>query len=189
MKHILILGGSYAGLNAAHRILKQTPKTTLFKITLVSPNSHLYWNIASPRGNLPGQVPDEQLFAPIAAGFDPYPAGRVEVLLATATALDVEARCVVVAGEDGETTLGYDYLVVATGSRARAATPFKGNGSTEEMKKLLHTFQDAVGRAGTVVVGGAGITGMEVAGELGYQYEREKKVVLVCVFARCICCR
>src|ERR1700761_8178051 len=61
MKNIVILGGSYAGVSTAHRLLKQHAGRGPFKITLVSPNTHFYWNMAAPRGLLPGQFKDEQL--------------------------------------------------------------------------------------------------------------------------------
>ena len=72
MKHIVILGGSYAGVSTAHRILKQAAKTGPLKITIVSPNTHFYWSMASPRGVVPGQIPDEKLFQPIAPGFSKF---------------------------------------------------------------------------------------------------------------------
>ena len=72
MKKIVILGGSYAGISTAHRVLKQAGKTAPFKITLVSPNTHFYWSMASTRGMVPGQISDEDLFRPIAEGFKQY---------------------------------------------------------------------------------------------------------------------
>src|ERR1700712_2995878 len=53
MKKIVILGGSYAGINTAHRILKQAAKVGPIHITLVAPNSHFYWSMASARGIVP----------------------------------------------------------------------------------------------------------------------------------------
>jgi hypothetical protein len=73
MKNIVILGGSFAGIGTAHRILKQAGKTAPFKIILVSPNTHFYWSMASARGLVPDQISDEQLFRPIIEGFKQYP--------------------------------------------------------------------------------------------------------------------
>jgi NADH dehydrogenase FAD-containing subunit len=72
MKKIVILGGSYAGISAAHRLLKQAVKTGNCKVILVTPNTHMYWSLASARGLVPGQLSDEQLFRPIADGFKQY---------------------------------------------------------------------------------------------------------------------
>ena len=73
MKKIVILGGSYAGISTAHRLLRQAGKTGNCKVIMVTPNTHLYWSLASARGLVPGQLSDEQLFRPIADGFKQYP--------------------------------------------------------------------------------------------------------------------
>lgn len=125
---------------------------------------------------MPGQIADEKLFQPIAAGFSKYPAAQFEFTLAKAEKLDVEAKSV---GISSGETLDYDYLIVATGSRTRAHTPFKALGSTEETRDALHDFQSEVKEAKTIVVAGAGVTGVEAAGELAYEYGREKKIILV----------
>lgn len=187
MKSIVILGGSYAGVSTAHRILKQANKSataaTPFKITLVSPNSHFYWSMASPRGVLPGQLTDEQMFQPIAAGFKQYPASRFEFILAYATALDVDEKTVTISDESNsqavERALDYDYLILATGSNTRNKTPFKGLGSTEATKTALHDFQARIEKAKTIVVAGGGVTGVEAAGELAFQYGPQKEIILV----------
>lgn len=75
--------------------------------------------------------------------------------------------------------LDYDFLILATGSRTGEHTPFKSLGSTEDTKATLHEFQAQVKNSSTIVVAGAGITGVEVAGELGFEYGQRKKVYLV----------
>ncbi|MCJ1328911.1 hypothetical protein MMC10_005588 [Thelotrema lepadinum] len=179
MKNIVILGGSYAGISTAHRILKQATKLGPFKITLVSPNTHFYWNMASPRGIVPGQITEEKLFLPIAPGFQRHPPGRFEFILASAESLDVEAKKVEISGSTGNQTLDYDFLILATGSHTRGGTPFKGLGSTEATKEALHDFQARVKNAESIVVAGAGVTGVEVAGELAFEYGRQKKIILL----------
>jgi len=184
MKNIVILGGSYGGVSTAHRILKQAPSTNPFKITLVSPNTHVYWNMASPRGLIPGQLKDEQLFQPIAAGFEQYSVNRAEFILASADHLDLEAKKVKLCGLTGRQTLDYDFLILATGSHTKEPTPFKELGSTQATADSLHDFQERVGQAKTIVIAGAGVTGVEVAGELGYEYGIQKKIILVSATCR-----
>ncbi|KAG9239537.1 hypothetical protein BJ875DRAFT_414260 [Amylocarpus encephaloides] len=179
MENIVILGGSYAGISTAHRILKQASKTGHFKITLVSPNTDLYWNMASPRGILPDQIPDEKLFQPIAAGFSKYPGHQFEFILATAESLDVDAKNVEISSLEGNQVLSYDFLILATGSRTIGGAPFKGLGTTEETKDQLHGFQGRVKKAKTIVVAGGGVTSVEVAGELGFEYGRGKNIILI----------
>ncbi|KAI1864939.1 uncharacterized protein JN550_008485 [Neoarthrinium moseri] len=87
MKHTVIIGDGFAGVSAAHRFLKNVGKTTTvtYKLTLVSRDSHFYWNIAAPRGIIPGQIPHEQLFQPINAGFSKYGPNTFKFVLSTAT--------------------------------------------------------------------------------------------------------
>ncbi|KAH7391751.1 hypothetical protein BKA66DRAFT_25789 [Pyrenochaeta sp. MPI-SDFR-AT-0127] len=179
MKNILILGGSYAGISTAHRILKSKTGLEPFKITLVSPNTHFYWNIASPRGIIPGQLTDEQLFQPIANGFDHYSTGNFEFIQGSADSMDLEGQNMVIDSSGGKMILHYDFLIVATGTRMREMVPFKGIGSTEQTKELLHDFQKKVQNAKTIVVAGAGVTGVEIAGELSYEYGGEKQITLL----------
>ncbi|KFY48987.1 hypothetical protein V495_00846 [Pseudogymnoascus sp. VKM F-4514 (FW-929)] len=176
MKNIVILGGSYAGVSTAHRILKQATGSASFKITLVSPNTHFYWNVASPRGIIPGQIEDEKLFQLISAGFDQYPAGRFEFVLGSAESLDFDAKRVTISNN---IKLDYDFLILATGTNVKGDVPFKGVGSTEATMNALHDFQAKVAKANTIVVCGAGATGVEVAGELGFEYGKTKEIILL----------
>jgi len=180
MKQVVILGASYAGTSAAHRILKQGAKTGLtFKITLVSPNTHLYWNIAAPRALIEGQFSDEQLFQPLVDGFTQYPDSRFEFIVGRAGKLDAGSKEVVIVGVNGEKKLKYDFLILATGSHTEGDTPFKGLESTEATKDALHNVQNQVKRAKTIVIAGAGVTGVETAGELAFEYENKKEIILV----------
>jgi NADH dehydrogenase FAD-containing subunit len=183
MKHIVIVGGSFAGVGTAHRILKQSAKaaaaTGPFKVTLVSHDSEFYWNVAAPRGLLPDQIPDDKLFQPIAPGFAHYPAGLFEFVLGTAISIDVEAKQLEVSVSAGKPTkLAFDFLVLGTGSQTKGDMPFKSMGSTEATKSALQDFQARVKNAKSIVVVGAGATGVEISGELGFEYRRSKKVIL-----------
>ena len=180
MKHIVILGGSYAGVSTAHRIFKHAAKTGPFKITLVSPNTHFYWNVASPRALIPGQLSDSEMFRPIAAGFAQYPASQFEFVAGMAESLNVEAKTVGISSGHGETVmLKYDYLILATGSNAKGEVPFKNLTSTEVTKDTLHDFQEQIEKAEQIVIAGAGATGVEFAGELAFEYGSRKEIVLV----------
>lgn len=179
MKNIVIVGGSYAGLSTAHRLLKQAGKTPPLKITLVAPNTHFYWSMASPRGLVPGQLADEQLFQPIAAGFKKYPASQFDFIVASAESLDAGAKKLAIAGPNGNQTLDYDFLVLATGAHTEGGIPFKQLGSTEATKDALHAFQTRVKQAKTIIVAGSGVTGVEAAGELAFEYGGTKEIILV----------
>jgi NADH dehydrogenase FAD-containing subunit len=174
MKNILILGGSYGGISTAHRILKQASTTAPLKITLVSPNTDIYWNMAAPRAAV-GVYDDDKVFRPIAPGFTHY-GNTFEFIVGTAESLDVQAKTVGLAGGQ---TLEYDFLILATGSRTKEVTPFKGLGSTKETKEALHTFREKVKESEMIVIVGGGPTGIEFAGELASEYGMKKQVHLV----------
>ncbi|KAH6672155.1 hypothetical protein B0J14DRAFT_482971 [Halenospora varia] len=179
MKTIVILGGSYGGISTAHRILKQSAKTGPVKVILVSPNTHLFWNLASARAIVPGEIPDSKIFEPIAPGFKQYPASQFEFIIATAESFDPEAKSVVLSASTGSKSISYDILILATGSHLKSPGPFKPAASTEETQDILHDFQARVKTAKSIVVAGAGATGVETAGELGFKYGLSKEIVLI----------
>ncbi|QSZ33490.1 hypothetical protein DSL72_005058 [Monilinia vaccinii-corymbosi] len=181
-KTILILGASYVGLTIAHKLLKTTlPSVPDLKIILVSPTTHLYWNMASVRAIVPGQFEDDKMFAEIAPGFSRYPKESFEFVLGTATAMHLSAKSVTIKSIVGpEFVQPYETLVIATGSHTIGDVPWKGAPSGyEKTKELLHTFREKVGNAESIVVGGAGPTGVEAAGELGFEYGHTKRIILV----------
>lgn len=186
MKTIIILGGSYAGITLGHDILKQSKKTRPLKVIMVSPNTHHYGNMASARAIVPGQFADEALFKDIAGGFSQYRSNRFEFVVGWAEMLDLKSRKVRISRENDQVWLSYDFLVLSTGTRTKERTPLKGLGATEATKAALHDFRGKVEKAASIVVAGAGITGVEVAGELGYAYGTSKKITLVriCSFTR-----
>jgi len=71
-------------------------------------------------------------------------------------------------------------LVLATGSRTpHDYVPWKAHGTYEEVRTLLHQTAEKAKAAQHIVVAGAGPTGVEVAGELGYEYGKTKKIILL----------
>jgi NADH dehydrogenase FAD-containing subunit len=174
MKHIVILGASYAGVGTAHRIFKQTSNDAAFKITLVSPNTDIYWNMAAPRAAA-GVYGDEKVFQPIAPGFKQY-GDNFKFIIGTAQSLDFQNKTVGLA--DGK-TIKYDFLILATGSRTKAVTPFKGLETTEKTKEALNELRQKVKQSSTIVIAGGGATGIEFAGELAFEYGSQKHIHLV----------
>jgi NADH dehydrogenase FAD-containing subunit len=180
-KQVVILGGGISGIATAHKLLKHTaPKVKDLKVILVSASSHFYWNVAAVRGIIPGEIPDEALFKMIEPGFDKYPKSRFEFVLGTATTLDLEGNAVQVQPPSGPSrTITYDQLVIATGSSLASDIPFKNLGSYEETITAWHNLQAQVKAAKSIVVAGAGPTGIETVGELAYKYGTSKKLTLI----------
>ncbi|KAK3308675.1 uncharacterized protein B0T15DRAFT_390154 [Chaetomium strumarium] len=182
-KTIVILGASYAGIPIAHYLLKHTTaKVKGLKVIIVAPNTHMYWNVAAVRGILPDMMPDEKLFLPLAPAFSKYPSDQYEFVRGVAENVDASRNVVEVRGNDGHTkTIQYDELVIATGSSFKADMPFKNLSSTEKTKDTLHDWSRRIKSAKSIVVAGAGATGIEIAGELGQEYAvtGKKQVILV----------
>lgn len=75
--------------------------------------------------------------------------------------------------------------MLATGSRtASPDVPWKASGSYEELLDTLHKTAARVKDAEHIIVAGAGTTGVEVAGELGYEYGKTKSITLLCSSAQ-----
>ena len=182
VKTVVILGAGWAGLPLAHKLLKYTlPKAKDgLKVILVSPNSHFYWNVAAVRGVIPGTIPDEQLFLPIEPGFAKYSDESFEFILGKAERLDLERNTIEVAVNDGtQRSFSYDQLVIATGSQILGNLPFKSIGTHQETIAALHSLQKQIDAAKSIVVSGAGPTGVETAGELAAAYGVEKEITLI----------
>ncbi|KAK9414367.1 putative FAD/NAD(P)-binding domain-containing protein [Seiridium unicorne] len=180
---IVVLGGAFAGLQIAHRLLKNTRKSVKdLKVILVSKNSHFYWNIASVRAIIPGILKDEEYSQPIEKGFSQYPSDAFEFIVGTAEGADFDAKTVKVATADGERVVSYDHLVLATGTRTAGedVVPWKANGTHEEVMNTLHKTAEKVTASKHIVVGGAGATGVETAGELGFEFRKNKEIILLC---------
>jgi NADH dehydrogenase FAD-containing subunit len=150
---------------------------------LTPQNSHFYWNLASVRAIVPNQIKDNDLFIPLKTALSRYPQESWELVIGSASAADFEAKTVEVnvSGDNTTRTFSYDQLVLATGSRCESPTvPWKAAGSYEDAIATLHETANKVQAAQHIVVAGAGGTGIEVAGELGFEYGKTKEIVLLC---------
>lgn len=142
-------------------------------------NSHFYWNLASVRAVVPGIVKDDQILAAIEPGLQQYPAESWEFILGSATSLSHSEKSVTVSTSTGDRQVEYDYLVLTTGANAtNDSTPWKASDTYEDLLETLHATTERVGRASHVVIAGAGATGVELAGEIKYEYP-SKPVVLI----------
>ncbi|KAK1760748.1 hypothetical protein QBC47DRAFT_368105 [Echria macrotheca] len=180
---IVILGAGIAAIPVAHYLLAHTaPKLKDgLKIILVSPNTHVYWCFAAVRGILPDMVPDDKMFHPVTESFAKYPKGQFEHVLGQAIQLTPESNSVLVRENDGaERTVTYDELIIATGSVYKD-TPLKNIGTTEQTRAALRDYNKKIESAKSIVVAGAGFTGVELAGELGEEYAQHglKEVTLI----------
>lgn len=158
MDHVVIVGASLAGLQAAQTLRRADES---MRITVVGDEPHLpYDRPPLSKHYLAGSWEEDKLRLRAAA--DPDALGLEWKLGTRATALDIEARTIEL---DGDESLSFDGLVIATG-----ASPRRLPGSELHGVHVLRTLDDATGLkdafdAGPrhVVVIGAGFIGAEVA--------------------------
>ncbi len=175
MKTIVVLGTGVA----ATAVIRQTMKATVLrrkdvKMIVVSPNTHFLWPIAMPRAIVPGQLADDKVMFPLEPTFKEYPPDKFEFVLGTASSVDPSAKSVTVLTDNAgaSRTIRYDALVIATGASAKNDMPFKPMDTTQHAVDSLHRIQEEIRQANTIVVAGGGLTGVETAGELGYEYSK-----------------
>ncbi|RSL41665.1 hypothetical protein CEP54_015744 [Fusarium duplospermum] len=184
-KNFIILGAGMTGLPLAHYVLKHYATKHDLKVILVSRSDEFYWNIATPRAAIPGQLTNDQVFFSIPKAFSKYPSQRFEFVLGNIEIWNPDENSVAVNQSDGQTrVLHYDTILVATGSDYVDNMPWKLVGTSQETRSSLAKLRDAVDKAKSIIVGGGGPTGVEFAGELGYQYAKtgKKQVTLVVTY-------
>jgi NADH dehydrogenase FAD-containing subunit len=156
---IVILGGSYAGLTLAHKLLKDTlPSVPDLQVILISPSSHLYWNLASVRAVIPGALHNPKISKSFLPNFA-YAASAFKFIQGTAEKVDDANKLVVVRTENGQTvTKFFDYCVVATGRRAMDEMPWTAGGlKIEKTLRMVKVLQERIERANSIVIGGGGV--------------------------------
>lgn len=182
MKNIVILG---AGVAAAP-LIRQTMRNVVlkdkdYKMIVVAPTTHFHWPVAMPRVIVPGQLADDKAMIDLRPFFKQYPEDQFEFVLGVASAMDPASNTVTVSpSEGGIRTINYHTVIVATGNSS-PNMPWKAMGSTEQTKQRVHEIRQQIENARTIVVVGAGATGTETAGELGFEYSKagRKEVYLI----------
>ncbi|KAA8900005.1 hypothetical protein FN846DRAFT_164643 [Sphaerosporella brunnea] len=184
---IVLLGAAFSGIPLAHKLLRSLPSE--YKLILVNPSTHIYWNFAAARilsKNDQFSTNNSDAFPPLIPGFSTYADTRFEFVQGKATALKPEENVVVVTENDDDGNVGavrevaYTHLIVATGSAAADGWPFKSVGSHLQTQRKIAEIHTLVEAAATIVLSGAGATGVETAGELATLYKGSgKKIYLL----------
>ena len=125
---VVIIGGGFAGMNAAKALAKAP-----VKVTLIDRKNHHTFQPLLYQVALAVLSPAE-IACPIRAVL--RRAGNVEVLLGEVTGFDLEKRLV----KAGDLDLAYDYLIVAAG----ATHAYFGHPEWERIAPGLKTIEDAI---------------------------------------------
>jgi len=173
-KRVVIIGGGFAGLNAA-KVLGSDGRTS---VTVVDQRNYHLFQPLLYQVALAGLNPSD-IAAPIRGLLSDYP--NVRVLLAQATGVDLPGREVLLEGRE---PLAFDYLIVASGANhayfgheqwEQFAPGLKTlEQATEIRRRILTAFEEAEMSADpaekqrllTFVVVGGGPTGVELAGAI-----------------------
>lgn len=169
---VVILGGSFAGIGAAHYALKhiipQLPKKDghTYSVTLVNPSKDLYWRFAAPRACASKELmPPNKIFYPIEPAFT-YASSKFKFVQGTATHVDPAGQTVSVTTASGEQqSIPYAALVIATGFTTPSPL-FTQSTDAAALEATYDAFQQTLKNAKTVIIGGGGPVGVETAGEI-----------------------
>ncbi|EGW32897.1 uncharacterized protein SPAPADRAFT_60240 [Spathaspora passalidarum NRRL Y-27907] len=182
-KKVIIIGASYGGILALKTLLstkKCHTKDISLDITIIAPNDHTYFNIASPRLltelNLASKVvfKIKDVIEKLSRGTE-HTVGFVQ---GSVQKVDLDDKSLTILNSDR--TFNYDNLIIASGTR----TDFPGfkldnqkdqTYSIEAIKILSKQIEDAK----SIAIIGGGSTGVEVAGELGYKYGKQKEEIVL----------
>lgn len=192
---IVILGAGYAGLITATQLQKKL-HTSEVSITLVNKNAEHYestWLHESATGSLT----DDQVQYPVSAVIND---SKVDFIEDTVEKIDSEMKQVILTNQ----TLSYDYLIVSLGFETETfgipglkkhmlsmSNVQTANQIRHKIEEEFAHFDDNKEEEVTIVVGGAGFTGIEFLGELvnnlpklcsSYHVD-PKKVKVLCIEA------
>lgn len=167
--HVVVIGSGFGGLAAAKQLAKSNIETTLISANGTHLFQPLLYQVAT------GVIVGEHISPPIAEVLRRR--RTVDVVTGYVTEVDAERKVLTYATGDGIERIGYTHLIVAAG----AAQAYFGHDEWADRTFALKTLEDAESLrtrlraafdapaespARTVVVVGAGATGVEVAGQV-----------------------
>ncbi|RKN38137.1 NAD(P)/FAD-dependent oxidoreductase [Streptomyces hoynatensis] len=178
---IVILGAGYTGMLAALRLARRTRRTGA-RITLVNPSARFTERLRMHQVAAGQELADHRIPELLAGTGVAFVRGRATAIDPRARRVSIEAPAVAPAGAPGAGaagpagpayhTLAYDTLVYALGSGADTSLVpgAAAHAFTLDDPRTAHEFATRLpalaAAQGTVVVCGAGLTGVEAAAEI-----------------------
>ncbi|MCO4845561.1 MAG: NAD(P)/FAD-dependent oxidoreductase [Sulfurovum sp.] len=185
MKKVLVIGGGYGGLRAIETLYKYED----IEITLIDKNPYHYLQTEA-YGYIAGQFDMHNVAIDLKNWCEGFKE-RVAFIHEEVTSINFEKKSVHLNGED----LFYDYLIIATGAKTHffsfieglrknsygvknleRAHNFRMEFENLIYKKLQHEEGAKEGEL-NIAVGGAGLSGVEVAAEMAYVLDNYSKTI------------
>ncbi|EIF52021.1 NAD(P)/FAD-dependent oxidoreductase [Sulfurovum sp. AR] len=185
MKRVVVIGGGYGGLRAVEKLSKYQD----IAITLIDKNPYHYLQTEA-YGYIAGQFDMHDVAIDLQNWCEGFKE-RVTFIHKEATSIDFEEKSVHLDGRD----LFYDYLIIATGAKTNffsfieglrensygvknleRAHNFRIKFENIIYKKLQHEEDSREGKL-NIAVGGAGLSGVEVAAEMAYVLDSYSKTI------------
>jgi thioredoxin reductase len=158
-KHIVVIGGSFAGLQLVRRLTQTVPNG--YKIIWIEKNSHLNYVFAFPRFSvLPGL--EERAFIPYSAVEAGAPKGSVRRVQGTVSWVNREAQKVVL---DGGEEIPFEYLAIATGSTQPLPVRVQSTERNDACDEL-RAVQAHIKASQKIAILGGGAVGVELASDI-----------------------
>jgi NADH dehydrogenase FAD-containing subunit len=168
-KHVLIIGGSFAGIQLAKRLAETLP--TGYKVILAEKNSHFNYTFNFPRYSVV-RGREERAFIPYNGLGNGKPEGVFELVRGTV----VEIREGEVVLESGRSIM-YEFLAVATGVTQGPPAKLLASKKVDACSELK-ALQDRIFESKTIAIVGAGAVGVQLACDIKTFYP-EKSVTLI----------
>jgi len=185
MKKVLVIGGGYGGLRAIEKLSKYED----IAITLIDKNPYHYLQTEA-YGYIAGQFDMHDIAIDLQNWCEGFKE-RVEFIHKEATSINFEQKSVHLNGTD----LFYDYLIIAVGAKTHFFSFIEGlRENSYGVKNLPRAhnfrveFEDLIYKKLrhdegykqselNIAVGGAGLSGVEVAAEMAYVLETYSKTI------------
>jgi len=188
-RNIVVIGANFAGLSAAHYIVKHTfpqlakSENAKYVLHIVNESTHFWWHIGAPRELVSvADAPHDKYFKPIMDGFKQYSQFQDSIIFhqGSATGIDVENRTITYTpfGSEASEGLPYYALVIATG--VRSPTPCTTlHGDHNISIKALDEMNTRLASAKDIIIGGGGPVAVETAGEIGAKLNGKANITLI----------
>lgn len=185
MRHVVVVGGGYGGLRAIEHLAKSAE----IEITLVDKDHYHYMQTES-YGYIAGRFD----ITDVALDFESWCQGfnhKVRFVCTKVENVDLENSLLICT----DTKISYDELIIAIGAKTNFFSFIKGlDKHSYGVKRLERSFelrqafekrieqkltQEKVNREGDfhIVIGGAGLSGVEIAAEMAYTLKKYKKIL------------